>query len=193
VSQQAAEQNATKAFAHVDSLSGKKVRITYSDGVGVEVIEPVGCTLTQDELDFIDGTAVLSDCYVWDLKTAVGERWTVDGSQLSGLVDPSLRGSTSGDISFIRDPDGDEGGKPYARLRIEGGALLINTSDASTRRIGSFEPEGTLHFSFTDKIVERAKLVGRFSIEEVSTDHILFETSFRSKPTLTVEYSCSIH
>ena len=189
---EAARSEATRAFAHVDSLSGKKVRIVYVDGVGVESILPVGCTLTAEERDFVAGTAILSDCYIWDLKKAPMERWRVDGAQLSGLVDPSLRGSTEGMIGFIREADVREGGRPYATLRIEGGTLTIDTSDASRRRLGSFAPEGTLKFSLVDKIVERASLTGRFTIDEVSTDHILFETSFKARPTLTVEYSCSI-
>jgi hypothetical protein len=190
--QEAARSAATKAVAHVDALSGKKVRITYVDGVGVESIEPVGCSLSQDESDFVFGTAILSDCYIWDLKKAPGERWTVDGSQLSGLIDPSLRGRAAGEIGFIRDADGQEGDRPYATLRIEGGALTIDRSDASTQRIGSFEPRGTLRFSLADKIVEQAKLDGRFVVDEVSTDHILFETSFHSRPTLTVVHACTV-
>lgn len=191
--QEAAQSEATKAVAHVESLSGKKVRITYVDGVGVESIEPVGCSLSQDESDFVFGTAILSDCYIWDMKKAPKEQWKVDGSQLSGLIDPSLRGRTAGEINFIRDADGQEGDRPYAILRIEGGALTIDSSDTSTRRIGSFEPRGTLRFSLSDKIVEQAKLGGLFVVDEVSTDHILFETSFHSRPKLTVEYACTVH
>jgi len=78
--QEAARDQATRAVAHVDSLAGKAVRITYVDRVGVEVIEPVGCVLTAQERDFVAGTAVLSDCYLWGLKKAVGQRWAVDGS-----------------------------------------------------------------------------------------------------------------
>ncbi len=190
--QEAAKDQATRAVAHVDSLAGKAVRITYVDGVGVEAIEPVGCTLTAEERDFVFGTAALSDCYLWDLKKAVGQRWAVDGSQLAGLLDPSLRGTAEGEVGLIRDADGGEGGKAYAALRIEGGTLTIDASDASRRRIGSFTPRGTLRFSLADKVVEAATLGGRFDLEEVSTDHILFETSFRARPTLTVEYACSI-
>jgi hypothetical protein len=174
--QQATRSAATKAFAHVDTLSGKTIRIVYLDGVGVESIVPVGCTLNAEERDFVSGTAILSDCYIWDLKKAPGERWKVDGAQLSGLVDPSLRGSTEGTIGFVRDADGREGGLPYATLRIEGGTLTIDASDASRRRIGRFTPEGTLRFSRVDKVVEQASLTDRFAVDEVSTDHILFET-----------------
>jgi hypothetical protein len=190
--QEVAQRETSKAVARVDTLSGKRVRITYVDGVGVESVDPVDCTLSAEERDFLVRTAVLSDCYIWDLKRAPGERWRVDGSQLSGLIDPSLRGSTAGEIDFVRDADGEEDGRRYAVLRVAGGTLMVNSSDASTRRIGSFAPGGTLRYSLADKIVERATLAGRFTVEKVSTDHILFETSFRSRPTLKVEYSCSL-
>lgn len=190
--QEAARSEATRAVAHVETLAGKTVRITYVDGVGVEAIEPVGCTLSRDELDFVFDTAVLSDCHIWDMKKAPGQRWEVDGAQLSGLIDPSLRGSTEGEIGFIRDADGREDGRSLAILRIEAGSLAINASDAATRRIGSFTPRGTLRYSLADKIVERAELVGRFDVEEISTDHILFETSFKTSPELRIEYTCTI-
>jgi hypothetical protein len=192
VAQQPAESEATKAVAHVDTLSGKTVRITYGDGVGVESVQPVGCTLSPDERDFLFATAVLSDCYIWDLKAAPGERWTVDGAQFSGFIDPSLRGQTTGEIHLVRDADSQMAGRPVATLRIEGGTLMLDRSDVSTRRIGSFAPEGSLWFNQADKIVERAQLTGRFVVEEVSTDHILFETSFRTRPVLNIEYACSI-
>ena len=95
--QDAARSEAIKAFAHVDSLSGKKIRIVYVDGVGVESIIPVGCTLTAEERDLVLGTAILSDCYIWDLKKAPMERWNVDGGQLSGLVDPLVAWLDRGD------------------------------------------------------------------------------------------------
>ena len=98
----------------------------------------------------------------------------------------------TGQIDFIRDADSEENGRPFATLRIEGGTLAINTSDNSTRRIGSFMPVGSLHYSLVDNIVEQARLNGRFQIEEVSTNHILFETSFKSRPTVTISYSCTI-
>jgi len=78
--QEAARDQATRAVIRVDSLAGKAVRITCVDGGGVEAIEPIGCTLTAEERDFLAGTAVLSDCYLWDLKKAVGRRGSVDGS-----------------------------------------------------------------------------------------------------------------
>jgi hypothetical protein len=191
-SQEKARVEAAKTFARVDSLSGKKVRIIYVDGVGVESVEPVDCSLNDDEKAFIEQTAVLSDCYIWDLKKKPGERWKVDGAQLSGLIDPSLRGITEGEIGLVRYADDGPADRRVTQLRIEEGTLTIDKSDQSRRRIGRFTPEGSLRFSQTDKVVESARLTGRFELDEVSTDHILFETSFKSRPTLKIEYSCTV-
>ena len=49
-----------------------------------------------------------------------------------------------------------------------------------------------MRFSLTGGYVDRAALTGRFVLESVSTDHILFETTFRSRPTLRVDYACTI-
>lgn len=75
------------------------MRITFVNGVGVEAIEPVGCTLTAEERDFVFGTAILSDCSILpDVKAKPGESWSVDGQELAGLLDPSLRGRPSGRV-----------------------------------------------------------------------------------------------
>ena len=190
---EAARSQAAKAVVHVDSLSGKRVRITYVDGVGVESIEPVGCTVSAQERDFVFNTAVLSDYYILpDVRLKPGASWAVDGSQMAGFIDPSLRGATSGEVTIVRGEDSQEGGKQYAILQIQKGSLNIDSSDASNRRLAGFTPRGTLRFCITDGFVDRANITGRINIEEVSTDHILFETSFRSRPALKIEYSCSI-
>jgi len=192
-SRPAARAKATRAVAHVDTLSGKRVRITYVDGVGVEAIAPVGCTLSAEERDFIFGTAILSDCYILpDTGAKVGESWPVDGRQLAGLLDPSLRGRASGRVVVAREADAGGGEDRHATLAIREGTIAIDSSDATTRRIGSFTPEGRLRYSLAGGYVDRAELAGRFDLEEVSTDHLLFETSFKSRPTLRVDSTCTI-
>ena len=81
---------------------------------------------------------------------------------------------------------------PTPILAIRAGTLEIDNSDASSRRIGSFTPEGRLRYALAEGYVDHAALTGRFTVEEVSTDHLLFETSFKSKPTLKVDYTCTI-
>jgi len=182
-----------KAFAKVDSLSGKKVRIVYVDGVGVESVQPVGCDLTADEKDFIFCTATLSDYHVMpDLKIKVGGTWSVDGRQLVGFLDPSLRGVPRGEIVLVRDADHEQNGKTYATLRVKSGEVVIDSSNAAKRSIGSFVPRGQLRYNISDGCVETANLGGDIVFEEVSQDHIFYKASFISKPRLDITYSCTM-
>jgi len=189
-----ARSQATKAFAHVDSLSGKTVRITYVDGVGIDSVLPVDCVLSDSEMDFVKASAVVSDYYMMpQLDIKVGENWSVSGSQFGGFIDPSLRGVPSGEIVVGRDSNHSERGKEYATLRIKRGYLEINESDDTTQRVGTFTPSGTLKYCITDRIVESADFKGRMVVENVSKDHLFFESRFKATPNVTVIYSCEIN
>ena len=140
--QRIADSEATKAAASVIGLSGKTVRISYVDGRGVESVDPIDCTLTTEEDDFLRRTAVLSDAYILpDRKSKPGDTWTVDGRELACFLDPTLKGIEEGEVKVRRDEDEGTNEKRYANLRIDDGIILINSSDASTRRMGSFSPE----------------------------------------------------
>jgi hypothetical protein len=185
--------NNTKAFGEIDSLSGKKIRVTFVDGEGVVAIEPIGCSLNADERDFAFNTATLLDYHALpNIEFKPGETWTIDGGELGGMLDPSLRGASHGEIVVAREPDFDEGGKQYAKLTIKKGFLNIDSSDASQRRIGSFTPRGFLKYNIVDRYVESAELTGDMHFETVSKDHLLFEASFKTRPRLQVQYSCKI-
>lgn len=192
--QAALQDSATKTFAHIDSLSGKTVRIVYIDDVesGVDSIEPIACSLSSDERDFLFNTAVLSDCHLMNLSIAPGGDWKVDGSQFSGFMDPSLRGNTAGEIVIERFNDATENGRQVATLKIARGLIEIDDSDASHQRIGRFVPTGTMKYRIGDSYIESANLRGDFRIDQVSTDHLLFEARFKATPTLEVQYSCEL-
>jgi hypothetical protein len=188
-----ATDKAAKAFGQIESLSGKKVRITYVDGVGVESLEPVDCTLTGSERDFLFRTAVLSDCYLLpDVKSTPGQSWEVDGSQFSGFLDPSVRGVPDGRITIRRGDDQQLDGKRIATLRVAMGVLELNASDQSSNRVGSFTPRGKLLFNITDGYISAAELAGDLFLETVSKNHLLFEARFHTQPHLQVSYSCQM-
>lgn len=191
-SQSLVQDNAAKTFAYVDSLSGKSVRVAYlNDGSGVESVTPIDCSLSPEELDFIGSSAVLSDAYLFP-KVQVGESYSVPGSQFSSFMDPSWRGIPSGEVLVKRISDEKRGGKDFANLTIAKGLLEINGSDSATRRVGSFAPRGTLLYNITDGYTQSANLDGEFRIDEVSQDHLLFETSFRTQPKMQIVYSCTM-
>ncbi len=191
--QSLADSATAKAFGHVESISGKTVRITYADGIGVEDITPVGCSLDADERDWVLDTATLSDCYILpDIKIAAGATWTVDGAQFAGFMDPSLRAITTGEVVIQREKDVQEGEKQIAILGIERGHLEMDNSDQTTQRVGSFTPRGTMRYNLTDGYVEQSDLNGDLRVETVSKNHILFEARFRTEPKMHLSYSCQM-
>lgn len=186
------DENA-KVRGTVDSLSGKKVRLTFENGKGVTQIEPINCDLNEDERDFIFATAALADCFIMpDLKIKPGATWSVDGQNLAGLIDPALRGDTSGMITVARREDTKAGTHPAAVLEITQGRVVIDSTTPEQYDIGTFTPRGELIFDLEDQFVSSAELSGNISIENCSRDHILYETSFRTKPEITVTYTCKI-
>jgi hypothetical protein len=127
-----------------------------------------------------------------DLEIPVGNTWDVPGRELSAYVDPTLRAVTRGTITVERERDVARKGTPHAKLRVREGILDLDDTDRSTRRVGRFVPRGQLYFSLADRFVTEAVLEGDIAFEAVSQDHILFETSFRTKPVLRVQYTCRI-
>ena len=108
----------TVALWHGDALSGKTVRITYVKGVGVESIEPVGCSLPLPDCDYLLRLPFLGQDDLLAGQRGRNGTWTVDAAQLAGLTLPSLR--TIPEASMVVDHAGDlrQGGTQRAKLRI---------------------------------------------------------------------------
>lgn len=190
--QRLADDRQVKALGQVDSFAGKTLRITYVDGVGVESLTPVDCTLTAAERDFALRTAVVSDCYLFpDVRVKPGASWQVDAGQLIGFLDPSLRGVPQGTVTVVRESASTEQ-QEHAVLRIDSGLIRIDQSDQKQHRVGTFKPRGTLNYSLTQGFIETAKLEGEITFERLSKDHLLFPASFRTQPQMEIDYFCRI-
>ncbi|MDW8224273.1 MAG: hypothetical protein RMJ82_15130, partial [Gemmatales bacterium] len=183
----------TKASAWMDSLSGKTVRIVFEDGQGVVSLEPVGCTLSQEEQDFLFTAAVITDAFLMpDVSSAPGTTWDVDGSAFSDFLPPSWRGTPRGTLRIIRERDFQEGGIKYAMLALDKGTIIVNATDQTKTRLASLTPRGTLKYNITDGHIETAELNAEGSMEEASRDHLLFETRFETSPRVRLTYRCRI-
>ena len=77
-------------------------------------------------------------------------------------------------------------------LRVNQGLITLNGADAKSSRVGTFTPSGKLTYNLTDNFVDSAHLEGKMKVERMSRDHILFPATFKSTPSLTVDYSCRI-
>jgi hypothetical protein len=174
-------------FGSTDSLQGKKVRITHRNGVVAE-IEPVGCGLTEAERNLCANLGVLADYHVMPkLDAAIGEKWFVRADQFSNMLDPSMRGIPSGMLELKKK----EAAGDFAQLEITGGHIELDSSDAKSSRIGRCTPRGMMRYNVKDGFVESASLKADVSVDRLSKKHLLFETSFKSTPTVDIEYECS--
>jgi hypothetical protein len=72
------------------------------------------------------------------------------------------------------------------------GTFRVNASDNSRRRLGDVTPRGKLSYNIDDGYVQSATLTATGRLEDVSTDHLLFETRFQSSPKLEIRYLCTI-
>jgi len=186
------DQN-TKVKAVLDSLSGKTVRITYEDGRGVVELQPVGCSLTEEERDLLFASAVVTDAFLLpDEQSKPGDVWDVDGAAFADLLPPSWRGVPRGKISIRRDEDFEEKGAKYARLRCYQGTLRVDATDQSRTRLASLTPRGEVKYNITAGHVESAELTADGSMEEASRDHLLFEARFETQPKVRLTYFCHI-
>ena len=184
------EQN-TKVKAMLDSLEGKSVRITYEDGRGVVSLVPVGCTLTEEERDFLFASAVVTDAFLLpDKASKPGDEWEVDGGAFVDFLPPSWRGVTSGKVWIRRERDFEENGQKYALLRCYRGTLRVNATDQTRTRLGTLTPRGELKYNITKGHIESATLTAEASITEASRDHLLFEARFETQPKFQSTYSC---
>ena len=82
--------------------------------------------------------------------------------------------------------------KPIAKLHLKKGLMEMNSDDGKRRRVGTFVPRGDMEFDLTNGFVRSAKLTGDITFQEVSTDHLLFESRFRTEPKLHLTYSCEM-
>jgi hypothetical protein len=187
------DENSAQVFSGVDHLSGKSVRLTYKDGGGVQKVEPVKGEMTRAEKDFYFASAILSDSLIFpNVEVKIDNRWTVDGSNFTNLMDPGLLARTSGEIILERTKDHIVGDKTCRHLQIQGGRILFEDSDPRVGRIGHFTPEGSFDFFPGDQIIIKAYLKGKAKLDKFSKDHLLFETRSVREPELEVLYSCRV-
>jgi len=187
------DDKSVKMFAQVDQLSGKKVRLTYEDGRGVQKVEAVAGEMTADERRFHFASVLLSDSLIIpDVDIKIGNTWSVDGSNFANLIDPGLLSQAGGEVILKRADDHIVQNKTCRHVAIESGRITIDDSNAREGRIGHFEPKGSLYFSTEDQIVVQARLRGTAKLERFSKNHLLFESRMRRLPELELIYTCSI-
>lgn len=191
--QAVAQSPTSRAFLETDPLCGTSVRVRYEAGRGVESIEPIGCALDRWQAQFLFHTALLSDCCLFPPQAAKAEEtWQVDARQLTGYLEPSIRGLPQGKVAVRRGEESRSGGKRYCTLRLEGNPLELRSCDYPSGFLGCFRPTGTLRFNLTDGHVEAARIHWRIDRAGPSGYRLLFENDFRGQPSLVVDFNCQL-
>ena len=136
---QTLDESATRAFLEVDSLSGKKARIVYVDGQGVESIEAIECELTSAECEYLMTTPVLWDAYFTSTpQTAAASDGGIDADQIAGLLAPGMRWRWRGEMAFEGPPGDAKSGERIVGYRIrcddQATSAALHTSVAVTMR-----------------------------------------------------------
>jgi hypothetical protein len=187
------ERAGAKAFMHTDSLSGKTVRITYLDGVGVESLEPIGCSLTRLDCCYLCSLPMLADGFLLpDFGSAEGDNWHVDGSQLTWFLDPSIRAVPEGQAMVRRGKEQRDGSLPHAELRLRSDRLWLPSLRPSPLHCMLSQLEGTLRYSVKDKYVQTAVFRAPVVFRTRAVDHLLAYVRLEPTPTLVVSYHCRL-
>jgi len=176
-------------------LEGKVVRITFVDGQGITKIEPVKGALSQRERDLIVRANFVLDHYVMpDRRVAPGDTWEVDGSLLSGFLDPRLDGRAVGHLNIVRQPDFVAAdGTVNRRLKLLEGEIEVMDVDRSQTINGSLTGlKGVLTMPETAGVVTVATVTGFASYERVSEHHLIFEARHAVKPKFEIRYECKV-
>lgn len=175
-----------KMFAQVNTLEGKKVRVTHEKGAVAKIV-PIACSLTESERNFCMNLGVLANYHLMpDLDKKVGQRWNVKASHFANMLEPTLQGVPSGVLEIaLKDKRSGQ-----ATLEIAKGTIELDSSDPTSQRLGKCAPKGTLLFDLEQRYVTRGTLTADLTLQRTSRNHLLFETRFRTSPKVTIDYQC---
>lgn len=183
------EDPTAQARLFLDSLEGIRVRITYVNGKGVTAIQPLHGELSDDIMNMIRTTSIISDAYVLpDLSSRPGDVWTIHGPDMLPIMDPSLRAAAMGRLTARRGNDGGTAAQPTAEVLLDDGVVEFRAADGTGAFLILWAPQGNMTFDFTDNIVTYAELGGQLDVEKRSTDHWIFEARWAVEPEYKVMY-----
>ncbi len=177
-------------------LEGKKVRIIFADGQGITQITPIGCELSQQEIDVIKRTNFVMDHYLFpDQQVAPDTTWEVDGSVFSGFLDPRIQGQVRGKVTVKRIPDfTTSNNEVNKRLRLTNGHIsFTDNSEGNNIVTGQLNClQGTCIIPNQYGVVTSANISGMMEYKNVSTDHLLFAAEMSVVPRIEIKYECEV-
>lgn len=180
-----------KMFGQINSMEGKKVRVTHRKGAVAKIV-PLGCQLTASERNFCMNLGVLANYHMMpEPDKKIGERWNVKASNFANILEPTLRGVPSGIVELRLKSRAQNDGNETATLEIVKGTIELDSSDPKMSRLGKCTPKGTMTYDIGERYVTQGTLTADISLERTSKKHLLFETRFKTNPQVVIDYQCS--
>jgi hypothetical protein len=182
-----------EAFVHIDRLSGVTVRLNYVDGVGVDSLTPIGCSLRLPDVEYLFRTPVLADCYIALAQaTDSRRRRRVPASQFASFSDPSLRCAWTGNVLIDRMPlPGAQTTDPLLCWRISCDEGEMYRAGTESCRVGVPMQDGVIVCDVLSGHLAQVELSGSVNILVVPQGWFLFDEVFANIPTFETSYKCS--
>lgn len=169
-------------FQPLEAYEGLTADYTYTAGQGLTTFE-TGATLNQSQEARVKDLSVYSEAYLLPNPSGQpGDEWEVDVQNIAHLLAPSQDLHASGTLTFRR---GEQNGTALDLTIVQGKVAFSGGSD--TRLVlGTWAARGLITYDLATHSIAEGSLSGDVTLERRSTDHFLFEESFRSEPTYHV-------
>ena len=165
-----------------EAYEGLSADYTYEAGEGMTGFE-THSTLTKEQEARVRDFSVYSEAYLLPDPSEDGpKQWDVDVKNIAHLLAPSQTLDVSGTLTLER---GSRNGDSI-RLHIVKGKVVFTGENDSSQVLGTWMARGSFDYDLTNHNVLAGELSGSVTLERTSTDHVLFEESFKSQPTYRV-------
>lgn len=166
----------------LEAYEGLTAEYTYEAGEGLVDFQ-TKATLSKEKEDRVKNFSVYSEAYLLpDTDPNGPDEWDVDVKTIAHLLAPSNDLDVSGTLTLKRDSTyGDE-----TRLKIVKGKVVFSGSTDKNQVLGTWAARGSLYYNLKTHSIVEGNLTGEVSLERKSTDHVLFEKKFKTKPSYRV-------
>ena len=165
-----------------EAYEGLSADYTYEAGEGMTGFESHS-TLTKEQETRVRDFSVYSEAYLLPDPSEDGpKQWEVDVKNIAHLLAPSQTLDVIGTLTLERGPrNGDS-----IRLHIVKGKVVFTGENDASQVLGTWMARGSFDYDITTHNVLAGELSGTVALERTSTDHVLFEKSFKSQPSYQI-------
>jgi len=166
----------------LDAYEGLTAEYTYEAGEGLVDFQ-TQATLSKEQEERVQNFSVYSEAYLLPDPDPDGpEEWDVDVKTIAHLLAPGGDLEVSGTLTLKREStSGDD-----TQLRIVRGKVVFSGASNTKQVLGTWAARGSLSYNLATHSITEGRLSGSVSLERKSTDHVLFEETFKSEPSYRV-------